>query len=197
MKIQNKLIIGLGIAMLMGLVCPLVTMEEQNYYKILGITKDASSEEIRKSYLSLSRVYHPDKGGNKEKFQKLVEAYEILGDPAQKETYDHVSRLFSTEGDMNAAILYFLNKDEEHRVTGTIHTNPILWLANDTNRKHIDFINRAYRKTIAGQDFIIDFPKNLAQIQPNETQEQTDGRIFFGFPEHVRKFVLKNLNIRK
>ena len=57
--------------------------ERKDYYKILGVKKDATQDEIKKAFRKLSVKWHPDKNqGNKEaegKFKEIVEAYEILG----------------------------------------------------------------------------------------------------------------------
>ncbi len=64
-----------------------------DYYKILGISKKSSTEEIKKAYRKLAIKYHPDKNpGNIEaerKFQEINEAYEILSDPKQRKMYDN------------------------------------------------------------------------------------------------------------
>lgn len=60
-----------------------------NYYDILGISKEASYDEIKKSYRKLSLKYHPDKnGGEDTKFKEINEAYSVLSDPNQREDYD-------------------------------------------------------------------------------------------------------------
>lgn len=65
----------------------------RNYYEVLGITKKASSEEIKMAYRSLARRYHPDRNpGNKvaeEKFKDINEAYENLSDPRKREKHDN------------------------------------------------------------------------------------------------------------
>lgn len=70
-------------------------MEDSNtnsYYNILDIPETASQDEIKKAYRRLSMIYHPDKNGNSqestEKFQKISEAYEVLGDVEKKKEYD-------------------------------------------------------------------------------------------------------------
>jgi len=62
----------------------------ENLYGVLGIPEKASPEEIKKAYRSLSMKYHPDRPGvpSREKFQKINEAYQTLGDPHKKQTYD-------------------------------------------------------------------------------------------------------------
>jgi molecular chaperone DnaJ len=67
-------------------------MEDKDYYKILGVSRNASEEEIKKSYRKIAMQYHPDRNpGNKEaeeKFKIASEAYEVLRDPEKREIYD-------------------------------------------------------------------------------------------------------------
>lgn len=61
----------------------------KDYYKILGVERGASDEEIKKSYRKLAHQHHPDKsGGNEEKFKEINEAYQVLSDKNKRETYD-------------------------------------------------------------------------------------------------------------
>ena len=66
--------------------------QEKDYYKILGVSKDASPEEIKKAFRKLAVKYHPDKNkGNKEaeeKFKEINEAYAVLSDPKKRKEYD-------------------------------------------------------------------------------------------------------------
>ena len=69
-------------------------MEYQDYYKILGLDKTASAEEIKKAYRKLAVKYHPDKNpGDKkaeDKFKEITEAYNVLSDPEKKKKYDEL-----------------------------------------------------------------------------------------------------------
>ena len=61
----------------------------QNHYKVLGVNENAKQEEIKKAFRKASLKNHPDRGGNKEEFQKINGAYQILGDPEKKKEYDN------------------------------------------------------------------------------------------------------------
>lgn len=63
----------------------------KDYYKILGISKGASDDEIKKGYRKMALKYHPDKNkspGAEEKFKEIAEAYDVLSDKNKKEVYD-------------------------------------------------------------------------------------------------------------
>jgi len=67
-------------------------MEYKDYYKILGVEKTATQDEIKKAYRKLAMKYHPDRNpGNKsaeEKFKEITEANEVLSDPDKRKKYD-------------------------------------------------------------------------------------------------------------
>lgn len=70
-------------------------MEFKDYYKILGVDKSASSEEIKKAYRKLAKKYHPDRNQGdraaEEKFKEISEAYEVLGNTEKRKKYDNMS----------------------------------------------------------------------------------------------------------
>jgi curved DNA-binding protein len=74
----------------------------RNYYEILGVTKDASNDEIKKAYRRLARKYHPDLNpGDKsaeEQFKDIGEAYEILSDEDKRIEYDRFSSFWKQKG---------------------------------------------------------------------------------------------------
>ncbi|MBU7042974.1 MAG: molecular chaperone DnaJ [Theionarchaea archaeon] len=75
---------------------------KRDYYEVLGIQKNATSDEIKKAYRKLARKYHPDVNPDKqeaeEKFKELSEAYEVLMDPQKRQRYDQ----FGHEGVRNS-----------------------------------------------------------------------------------------------
>ncbi len=66
-----------------------IEIEHKEYdpFVILGIDRDASDKEIRKQYRELSKVMHPDKGGDEEKFKELTKAYKALTDEEAKKNW--------------------------------------------------------------------------------------------------------------
>lgn len=61
----------------------------KDYYKILGVEKNATEEDIKKSYRKLAHQYHPDKkGGDEAKFKEVNEAYSVLGNKEKRAQYD-------------------------------------------------------------------------------------------------------------
>jgi curved DNA-binding protein len=68
-------------------------MEYKDYYQILGVTRDASEEAIKKAYRRLARKYHPDvskESGAEERFKEVAEAYEVLRDAEKRAAYDRL-----------------------------------------------------------------------------------------------------------
>lgn len=65
--------------------------ETKDYYQILGVTKSSTADEIKKAYRKLALEFHPDRNKTKEadaKFKEVTKAYEVLGDPQKRQTYD-------------------------------------------------------------------------------------------------------------
>ncbi|GMU74193.1 MAG: chaperone protein DnaJ [Candidatus Campbellbacteria bacterium] len=67
----------------------------KNYYDILGISRDASKDDIKKAFRTLAHKYHPDKkGGDEAKFKEINEAYTVLSDDSKRAEYDTYGRTF-------------------------------------------------------------------------------------------------------
>jgi molecular chaperone DnaJ len=76
----------------------------KDYYKILGVGKGASSDEIKKAFRKLAHQYHPDKqGGSEEKFKEINEAYQVLGDAEKRKKYDQFGSDFEQQGGFGGA----------------------------------------------------------------------------------------------
>jgi curved DNA-binding protein len=74
-------------------------MEYKDYYKILGVERKASEEEVKKAYRKLALKYHPDRNPDdkqaEEKFKEINEAYQVLSDPEKRSRYDQLGESYT------------------------------------------------------------------------------------------------------
>lgn len=73
-------------------------MTKKDYFEILGVSKDASEEEIKKAYKKLAKKYHPDVSQEKDaekKFKEIQEAYSVLGDESKEKTTKNLDTILT------------------------------------------------------------------------------------------------------
>lgn len=79
-----------------------MSVEFKDYYAVLGLSRDATADDIKKSFRKLARKHHPDVAKDKkaaeEKFKEINEAYEVLGDPEKRAKYDRLGMDWQHEG---------------------------------------------------------------------------------------------------
>jgi len=76
-------------------------MDKKDFYEVLGVSKNASSDEIKKAYRKLALEYHPDRNKSKDAadmFKEVTKAYEVLSDPQKKQTYDQFGHVAFEQG---------------------------------------------------------------------------------------------------
>jgi molecular chaperone DnaJ len=144
-------------------------MEEKDYYKILGVSRNATEDEIKKSYRKVAMEHHPDRNpGNKEaeeKFKIASEAYEVLRDPEKREIYDR----YGIEGLKGTGFTGFRGFDDVFSAFGDVFQD--FFGFGPTHRRRtsarpgadlrydvkISFFDAAF-----GKDAEIEIPKNIA-----------------------------------
>jgi DnaJ-class molecular chaperone len=75
-------------------------VNKQSLYDVLGVNKQDSCNDIRKAYLKMAKTYHPDKGGDPEKFKEIVRASEVLTDEKKRQAYDNFGIVGDEQGGM-------------------------------------------------------------------------------------------------
>lgn len=63
-------------------------MPGKDFYKVLGVEKTASQDDVKRAFRKLAHEHHPDKGGKEEKFKEINEAYQVVGDAERRKQYD-------------------------------------------------------------------------------------------------------------
>lgn len=77
----------------------------KDYYKILGVEKNATQDEIKKAFKKLAMQYHPDRpGGSEAKFKEINEAYQVLGDMEKRKKYDQFGSDFEQQGGFGGGV---------------------------------------------------------------------------------------------
>jgi len=123
-----------------------------DYYKILGVEKNTSKEEIKQAFRKLAHKYHPDKkGGDEAMFKKVSEAYSVLSDDKKRAEYDAYGRVFSggAQGGANGGFGGFEGFDfSQFSEQGGFEF--------DLGDIFGDFFGSQRRKTKRGNDIVID-----------------------------------------
>ena len=73
-----------------------IMAEKRDYYEVLGVSKNASADEIKRAYRKMAKKYHPDvnkEPGAEEKFKEVQEAYDVLSDDNKKAAYDRYGHM--------------------------------------------------------------------------------------------------------
>lgn len=153
-------------------------MNIKDHYKILNINKNATPEEIKKSYKQLALLWHPDKNKNAnaiDKFKEISEAYQILSDENKKKIYDEMltnndSKHFDKFNNINIHIDPFVMFNNVFSIINNIH-NSILHFERfvHLNSKpifiHIREFNHRYPKF---------YPKQKYKIGNNEIKKNNE-----------------------
>ena len=136
-------------------------VQSKDYYNILGVDKNATDDQIKKSYRKLSLKYHPDRNpGNKEaeeKFKEISEAYSILSDPQKRQQYDTYGTV-----DPNAFNHMNMNAEEIFATFMKMHQGFGSWFDDEPQE-------RSYK----GQDKILRINVTMEEVYNNVTKNIT------------------------
>lgn len=169
-------------------------MAGKDYYKILGVSKDASTEEIKKAYRRLALKYHPDRNPNnkeaEEKFKEINEAYAVLSDPEKRRQYDtfgaeSFSQRFTSEDIFRGFDLGEILREFGFATGGRTQNIFTQFFTGSsgfgTGRQWSPFedMDGAYRRPQKGKDITYELPLTLEEIAQGTQKTVTyflDGR---------------------
>ena len=145
-----------------------------DYYKILGISKDATQEDIKKAYRKLARKYHPDLNKNnpnaQEKFQEINEANEVLSNPEKRKRYDEYGENWKYAEKLEKQKKR-QTKEQSGRREGTF------WYSDDNTSGFSDFFEelfgnryRNYNRAMRGKDYESELHLTLRQAAEEQKQ---------------------------
>jgi len=145
-----------------------------DYYKILGISKDATQEDIKKAYRKLARKYHPDLNKNnpnaQEKFQEINEANEVLSNPDKRKRYDEYGENWKYAEELEKQ-----KKRQTKEQSGT--REGTFWYSDDNTSGFSDFFEelfgnryRNYNRAMRGKDYESELHLTLRQAAEEQKQ---------------------------
>ena len=145
-----------------------------DYYKILGISKDATQEDIKKAYRKLARKYHPDLNKNnpnaQEKFQEINEANEVLSNPDKRKRYDEYGENWKYAEELEKQ-----TKRQTKEQSGT--REGTFWYSDDNTSGFSDFFEelfgyryRNYNRAMRGKDYESELHLTLRQAAEEQKQ---------------------------
>lgn len=101
-------------------------MNNENFYQILGVSENASSDDIKKAYRKLAKENHPDTGGDENTFKKISVAYDTLGDEEKRRQYDNqLKNPFGSFGNMEDMFNQMFSNRRGSQNTRRVHTSNI------------------------------------------------------------------------
>ena len=160
----------------------------EDLYEVLGVSKSANDDEIRKAYRKLCLTHHPDKGGDEEVFKRIKLAYEILSDFIRRKEYDKTGNISESRGTRSDALeriaqmLFNIvpNFSPEHDNLIAIMTNEVIGIKAgvmqniDSCNKHLQKLNRVIeRLSIKTEDenIILQFLEKHVELRKQENLE--------------------------
>lgn len=157
---------------------------EDDLYKILGVKKKASKQEIKNAYRDKAKKAHPDKGGDKEEFNKITRAYKILTDTKARLTYDVTGGVSTSDNEkLSKASAMCITSLENllSELGDNILTEDIFLLLQKVFKKHIKDVNKDTTEMSRGKEILLSLQEAVTYKSKN------------GYPDVFGTFIEKRV----
>lgn len=157
--------------------------KQVDFYQVLGLNEEATYEEIKRQWLKLSLIYHPDKcDGNNEKFRKINQAYKVLSDPNNRKKYnDSLAKTYDQLKEADRDVEYHVNEEfTQTNKEGKKEFNREKFLETfeqtrkmDKDLSQIEVVGENEQHTMASksiEDLMVDRDRDLETFQ-NQTHQ--------------------------
>lgn len=151
------------------------TVTDFNPYEVLGVPRDADATAIKRAYRNKANQHHPDKGGNRERFEEVTKANMVLSNPAKREKYDRTGTIDEDRPDNAESMIFNRAISSILQAAGSCGGDPnyfdLVTIAKNLLSKEIAESEKAKLETMKAREITLQFAKRLKRKKNKKQPE--------------------------